>query len=339
MSRRNFLKNSALLAAGLGLSPIGKAGEQIPTDTVPGRIKFPRLKKGDKLFITAPGGAIWNQSYIAKTKAVLEGMGFKVEFGATCTGNYGQFSARDEQRAEELMEAFNREDIKGIISMRGGSGCARILDLLDFDAIKDNPKLLCGLSDITSLLNGIYQKTGLIGVHGPVGYSTWNDFTISSFEKVCINGSSPNYYNSKTEVWVGGKLAAAPLFGGNLTVFSNLIGTPYMPDTRGAVLFFEEISEEPYAIDRMLTQLRQAGVFDEVKAIMLGSFRKCTPEEPKKSLTLDETLKRNFLPLKVPLITGLEFGHILNKHSLPVGGKINIDTNQKEIKLSEAICD
>lgn len=339
MSRRSFLKNSALLAAGVGLSSIAKADQQFTASSLQNSIKFPRLKKGDTLFITAPGGAIWNQSYIGKTKSVLEGMGFKVEFGANCSGNYGQFSAKDEQRAEELMQAFNRNDIKGIICMRGGSGCARILDLLDFELIKANPKLLCGLSDITSLLNGIYCKTGLIGIHGPVGYITWNDFTIASFEKVCIKAISPNYFNSKTKVWAEGKVVSAPLFGGNLTVFSNLIGTPYMPDTSDGVLFFEEIAEEPYAIDRMLTQLRQAGAFNTVKAILLGSFRKCVPEEPKKSLTLEQTLKRNLLPLEIPIITDLEFGHILNKHSLPIGGKINIDTIQKEIKLSEAICE
>ena len=339
MSRRKFLKHSAIVAAGVGLSSLAKANELTEKNIAPKLLKFPRLKKGDKLFVTAPGGAIWNQSYIGKTKAVLESMGFSVEFGATCKENYGQFSAKDKQRAEELMSAFKRDDINGIISMRGGSGCARILDLLDYDVIKANPKLLCGLSDITSLLNGIYQKTGLIGIHGPVGYSTWNDFTISSFEKVCINGESPNYFNSKTKVWIDGKVESAPLFGGNLTVFSNLIGTPYMPDTAGGGMFFEEIAEEPYAIDRMLTQLRQAGIFNSVKAILLGSFRKCVPEEPKKSLSLDETLKRNLLPLNIPIIVDLEFGHILNKHSLPVGGKINLDTIQKEIKLSEAICD
>lgn len=301
-------------------------------------MKFPKLKPGDTIFVTAPGGAIWNQSYIEKTKIALESLGLKAEFGETCMGNYGQFSAKDEIRANELMQAFKREDVQGILAMRGGSGCARILDQFDFDVVKQHPKMFCGLSDITSLLNAFYVKTGLIGIHGPVGYSTWNDFSINSFKQLCMEGNSPNYWGSEVEVWVDGKIEAAPLLGGNLTVFCNLIGTPYMPSTQEAVLFFEEIGEEPYAIDRMLTQLKQAGIFNGIKGILLGSFRKCEPEEPKKSLTLKETLLRNLLPLNIPIISGLEFGHILNKHSIPVGGKIQINTQLKEIKLAETIC-
>lgn len=182
------------------------------------------------------------------------------------------------------MQKFSDKNVKGIICARGGYGCARILPMLDYDVIRSNPKVLVGYSDVTALLYGIYQKSGLISFHGPVGTSTFNDYSVNNFNKVLINPERTNLFHNSTSgddeniygvtSIVKGK-GKGRLVGGNLAIMVSLIGTEFDVDYSNKIIFIEEIGEEPYRVDRMLTQMIQSGKFIHAAGVMMGIFRNC----------------------------------------------------------------
>lgn len=333
MKRRKFIQNSAALAAGAYTLSSFQLGD------IKNTIKPKGLIKGDLIGITAPAGSIWNKAHITKAQKVLEDLGFKTVVGKTCYKQDGFLAGSDKQRASELMEMFQDNSIRGILTMRGGWGCARILDLLDFEAITKNPKVLMGFSDITSLINAIYSKSGLITYHGPCGYSSWGDFTVDEVMKTLGLGlprtlKNPSNNMADLKTWSPGKAKGA-LIGGNLTVIVSMLGTDYEPNWANKVLFLEEIKEEPYRIDRMLWQLKQAGVYKKVNAIVLGSFRKCEPEEPEKSFELNEIFDQHFSNVDFPVYQGASFGHIAPKFTLPIGVMAEVDSDSFTIQILE----
>src|SRR3954469_14832698 len=187
-SRRKFIQTSSLLASGFLIDPVFSIAE----NTSPGKfhIKPKRLKKGDTIAITSPAGAVWDEKQVDTFSEILKGFGFNIVLGKTLSEKFGYFAGTDELRAKELNDLFADTNIKGIFCMKGGWGCARLLDKLDFDLIQKNPKVIIGFSDITTLLLSIFAKTGLVTFHGPVGNSGWNEFTSASFKSVVMNGES-----------------------------------------------------------------------------------------------------------------------------------------------------
>ena len=338
-NRREFIQQLGIGTIGLGLSSFTiKNDEILSINSDKNLIKPNKLKEGDTIALFAPGGAVFNKTYIEKASNVLKKIGFKVKLCKSLYTQYGQFSDTAENRAKELNNLFKDEGVNGMIAMRGGSGCAKILPLLDYELIKDNPKPLIGYSDITSLINGIFTKTGLIGFHGPVGYSSWNDFTINYFKKVLFNSNNvtcDDSFDKDVKVLIKGE-AIGKLFGGNLTVLNSLIGTGYLPDLTNNILFIEEVAEEPYYIDRLLTQWKQIGVLDKLSGIVIGKCSKCVVEEPKKSLTLEQTLMNNLKPLNIPSYIYSNFGHVTNKFTLPIGVRVKLDATNKKIALLES---
>lgn len=336
-SRRDFVKNTALLST---LALLNQSFTPLPELTTPTpKIKAKRLKAGDTIAITSPAGAVWDESQVEKFTGVLKGFGFNVVLGNTLKVKLGYFSGTDSDRAKELNGFFADKNIKGIFCMKGGWGCARILEKLDYKMIAANPKVLIGFSDITTLLNAIYTKTGLITFHGPVGNSGWNEWTTTVFKSVVMNGeqtafpTGPNV-EDMTITFNKGK-ASGTLAGGNLTVISSLIGSGYLPDWKGKILFLEETTEEPYRIDRMLTQLKLAGVFKQLHGVAIGKFVKCEAEEPQKAFNYMQVLEQHFKLLTVPVFYGLMTGHIENKLTLPVGAEVSLDADLGTIKLNE----
>jgi muramoyltetrapeptide carboxypeptidase len=206
--------------------------------------------------------------------------------------------------------------------------------------IAQNPKVLIGFSDITTLLNAIYAKTGLITFHGPVGNSGWNDWTSSVFKSVVMNAEQavfPKGPNEEDKIITLNKgIASGTLVGGNLTVISSLIGSGYLPEWKGKILFLEETTEEPYRIDRMLTQLKLAGVFKQLNGVAIGKFVKCEAEEPQKAFTFMQVLEQHFKTLTIPSFYGLMTGHIENKLTLPVGADVSMNTDNGTLKLNES---
>lgn len=335
MKRRQFIKTTTLLTAGGLILPSFTEINQAEQ----GKITPKRLIKGDTIALTAPAGAIFNTSHIEKIEKKLHYLGFKTIRGKTLFLQEGYLAGDDKLRVNELHQFFKNPKIKAILAMRGGWGCARILDLLDYDLIKSNPKILMGYSDITSLLIAINKQTGLITYHGPMGYSSWKTFSTQQVTDVLVKGEpfkmmNPKDYQKDLITLTSGK-AVGELVGGNLTVVTSLVGTKYEPNWKNKILFLEETHEEPYKIDRMLWQLKLAGIFEQINGCVLGSFNKCEPEEPQKSFSLEEVLNQHFKNKKFPVYKGATFGHLIPKFTLPIGIKVKLNSDDFYIELLE----
>jgi muramoyltetrapeptide carboxypeptidase len=344
MKRKNFIKT--LGAAAIFTTPLNNFNKAASLDEIQ-KIKPKRLKKGDTVGLAAPGSFI-TEDELQQSIKNLEDLGFKVHHTKRILSRTGYLGGNDTERAEDLNEMFADKNISAIMCARGGYGCARILPLLNYDLIKKNPKVIIGYSDITSLLYGIYARTGLIGFHGPVGISTFNDYSKEYFEKVLMNPSdnltlynakeddSDNSYKVKT---IKSGKASGELAGGNLSIVVSMIGTPYDIDTKDKIIFLEEIGEEPYRIDRMLTQLIQSGKLTNANGIALGVFRRCEAKPSDSgitnSFTLEEVLFDRLSDLGIPVVYGMSFGHITNKITLPIGVKAELNSVEATLKLLE----
>jgi muramoyltetrapeptide carboxypeptidase len=261
-------------------------------------------------------------------------------------GNYGGTVAA---RIADLHAMFRDPEVKAIWAIRGGSGCISLLRHLDYRLIRTHPKILLGYSDITALHLAIHRHAGLVTFHGPVASSTPSDYATEHLlavlteprESYTIPMSVENDRRALEEPWYATRtvhegVATGPLIGGNLSLVSALAGTPYAADFTGSLLFIEEVNEEPYRIDRWMTQLDLAVGFDKAAAIMIGICENCGPQGDGPSLTLDETLDVHLQPLRVPAVTGYSFGHIRNQFTMPVGIKGRLDTEARTVTLLEA---
>lgn len=346
MNRKKFIKSVSATAIGAATVSSLSFTKNLTLDE-PAIIKPPRLRFGDRVALVTPGSYI-SESELQESVTNLSDLGFEVTFSEKLLLQNGYLSGTDKERAEDLMDMFQHEDVKGIVCARGGYGCARILPLLDYDLIRKFPKVLIGYSDITALLYGIYQKSGLITFHGPVSISTFNDYSVSNFDKVLMhpkkgttftNSNSnvdENIYGVKTIV--GGK-GEGRLVGGNLSIMLSLIGTEYDVDYSNKIIFIEEIGEEPYRIDRMLTQLIQAGKFDNAAGIMMGIFDKCEAKQKNpsfsKSFSLMDVLMDRLSNLKIPVVYGMSFGHVKDKFTIPFGALAELNSDDQTFTLLE----
>lgn len=351
MKRKSFLKTLSITSLGLTLplnNIFSKSRTNNNTDSISKIIKPKRLKPENKIALVAPGSYISKQE-LEESRSKLELLGFQTVYSEKIFNQVGYFSGTDSIRAEDLMEKFEDKKVDGIMCVRGGYGCARILPLLDYKSIKKNPKVLIGYSDVTALMYGIFKKTGLITFHGPVATSTFNDFSVRNFNAVLVEDKFPKTFSNATEdlddnpygvtTIVKGK-AKGKLIGGNLSIMVSLIGTDYDVNYDDSIIFIEEVGEEPYRIDRMLTQLIQAKKFENAAGIMMGIFRKCEPkiDDPSfaKSFSLMEVLQDRLSNLKIPVIYGMSFGHIKNKFTIPFGASATLDTEEQTFSLEES---
>lgn len=346
MNRKNFLKFVSLTAAGAAvLNPLSFSKSSTEKKSVV--VKPPRLKAGDKIAIVAPASYI-SEDELQDSIKNLNKLGFETTYSDKILLQKGYFAGSDKERADDLMEKFLDKSVRGIVCARGGYGGARILPLLDYHIIRANPKVLIGYSDVTALLYGIYKKAGLITFHGPVGTSTFNDFSVNNFQRVLMNpepvtvftnsdsGTDENIYGVRTIVKGKGK---GRLVGGNLSIMVSLIGTPYDVNYSDKVVFIEEVGEEPYRIDRMLTQLIEAGKFKKASAIMMGIFKNCEQKKDdpsfKKSFTLMDVLTDRLSGLKIPVVYGMSFGHVYDKFTIPFGAYAELDADNQTFTLLE----
>lgn len=336
MKRSQFITGTfGIIAGAAALSSFKQDDKYVYSDKLLPKALLP----GDLIALTAPAGSIWNKLHIEKVEKILHSKGFKTVRGETLYAQDGYLAGSDLMRSEELMGFFADKNVKGIVTMRGGWGCGRILDLLDYTVIRQNPKMIVGFSDITSLVNAIFTKSNLVTFHGPCGYSSWDDFTLEQLTYSMIDGKpyvmkNPVEYETTYKTWVSGK-AKGELIGGNLTVLTSLIGSKYEPIWSNKLLFLEEIGEEPYRVDRMLCQLKQNNVFNEITGLIIGSFKDCEPEEPEKSFTLIEVFNSYFKDLKIPIYQGAAIGHIVPKFSVPIGVLAEMDADNYTITTLE----
>lgn len=345
ISRRKFIP---YLAAGVGGLMITCSNGQVDsldenenvvsrasTTVTPDIILPPALKKGDKVAIIAPAGPIRELRQADDFERLLKDLGFEVVTGKNVRGKYGYFSATDEERKEELEGFFKDESVKAIFGIKGGWGCARLLPILDYDLIKANPKIVMGFSDITTLLNGITLKTGLITFHGPVGTATWYDYTLGFVKSVLMKGELVNFKSTIDYKTLTGGEAEGVLIGGNLSVLCGLVGTPYFPDPKGKILFLEDVEEEPFRMDRMLTHLKLAGVFDKINGLIIGKCRKCDAEEPDFAFTMDEIYEQHFTDFGKPVYQGANIGHIRDKFTVPIGIRAKMNADKCSFEMME----
>ena len=346
MKRRNFIKTVS--AATLAASVSSSAFNEELSSPVKSLIKPPRLNKNDKIALITPGSYITEEEK-AESIDNLYKLGFRVTYSERLMQKNGYFSATDDERAADVNEMFKRDDVKGIMCARGGYGCARILPFLDYDLIRDNPKPFIGFSDVTALHYAIYKNSKLITFHGPVGVSTFNQFSVDNFTNALMepnenleltNSRSDNNYNIYGITTIAEGTAEGELIGGNLSIVTSLIGTEYDIDFSGKIIFLEEFLEEPYRIDRMLTQMIQAGKFKNAAGIALGVFKMCESDKInpsfKNSFNLLEVLKDRLGNLGIPVVYGLSFGHVVDKFTLPFGAEAELNTETNQIKLLEA---
>ncbi len=262
----------------------------------------------------------------------LESLGLNVVVGESCYGSHGYLSGEDELRARDINDMFRDRTISGVFCIRGGYGSARLLDLIDFDMIRLNHKVFIGYSDVTALHIAINQACKLVTFHGPMPstelYKDIDSYTMEYyFNNIFADsplGLVKNPEGMKTKTLVGGN-SEGILIGGNLSLVTASIGTKYEIDTRGKILFLEEVDEEPYRIDRMLLQLKQSGKLDSASGIILGYFTNCVAEEPEKSLNLMEIFEELIVPLNKPTIYDFPCGHSLPTITMPLGGRVKID--------------
>ncbi len=296
----------------------------------------PKLQKGDTIGICAPAGALRRKEEVSEFTAILNAMGFKVKVGKHVYEKYGYFAGTDAQRAEDFNTFIQDEEVQGIFFLRGGWGCARILDFLDYEAMQLNRKVIMGFSDATSLLNVITQQLGIVTYHGPSGNSTWNAYSKKYIKNVLMSDALTTFENNASDhkiiTYQSGK-ASGYLFGGNLSVITSMLGTSYFSFVDRSLLFLEEVGEEPYRIDRMLTQLKQAGIFQKCTGVILGSFRKCTAEEPDRAFTLEEVFEQHFGDMEIPVYYGAQIGHTVNKFTIPIGTSAEMDADTGTIRL------
>jgi muramoyltetrapeptide carboxypeptidase len=333
MKRSDFLKTTLTGAA--SLSAIGRIGTRTGNWSL---IKPAALAAGDTVALTAPAGIVYDENEFERMQGVLESMGFRVIFGEHVKRRYGYFAGTDRQRADDLNRFFADPDVKGIIAVRGGWGSARILSLLDFNMIRSNPKIYCGFSDNTTLHLAFLRYAGLVSFHGPNGTSDWSDLTIQNFRSVVMDGEKARFRSKSAVKTLADGTAEGRLIGGNLSILCSSLGTLYEPDTNGAILFTEDIGEEPYKIDRMMTHLKQAGKLDSLRGFIFGRCTDC-PKPSSAGFTLKNVLDHHIRPLGIPAIMGADIGHDADNFTIPMGLPARLDASQGVFELLERAVD
>jgi muramoyltetrapeptide carboxypeptidase len=313
-------------------------------------IKPPKLKPGDKIGIISPSEPVIYRKKFLRGVETLKNMGFRVAFGKSVLKEYGAYMAgKDEERAADLNAMFRNPEIKGIFCSRGGMSANRLLGLLDWPAIKKNPKVFMGYSDITVLLNAIHKKTGLVTFHGPTvesvfsfGFSGKHKYTREYFLKALMESRpvGPVRRWREMETLKKGKARGA-LVGGNLSVLRTLIGTPYEPEWRGKILFWEEVTETAQYVDFCLSHLRLAGVFEKISGMVIGKLVDCdilrSDDDWKKvkALPMNKIVLELCEDYKFPIVKGAAFGHYRPMLTLPIGVKASIDTAKPVFSIDE----
>lgn len=305
-------------------------------------IKPKALKKGDTVGLIAPSSPTDKIENVEKSIKILKEQGFNAAAGESCYQRYGYLSGSDTVRANDMNKMFKDKNIDAVFCLRGGYGTPRILDLLDYEAIKNNPKLFIGYSDITALHVALSNNCNMVTFHGPMTTSDmiddFDDFSKQCYMKAITSTEPLGFIKNPDGVdiksLVKGK-AKGKIIGGNLALLTAAIGTPYEVDTKGKLFFIEEVEEFTYRVDRMLTQLKLAGKFDDCTGIILGDFKDCIPQT-SDDLTLSQVFNDIIVPTNKPTIYNLKAGHCKEKVTIPFGVDAELDADDCTLNITEA---
>lgn len=313
-------------------------------------LKPPRLQFGDVVGLVAPGSPPRDPKAVDHAIAALEKLGFKPRLAQNARQRLGFLAGNDAQRAADLMEMFSDREVKAIFCLRGGYGAGRLLTQLDYALIRREPKIFVGYSDITALHCALLTQARLVSFHGPMmidglGGRRSPAFTLRSLLKTVMEpspaGSICDGCDRKSIRVLNPGRAEGRLIGGNLSLLCATLGTPFQPGFRDALLFFEDISEEPYRLDRMLTHLFNAGLLQQVAGVAVGINADCQEKQSKKRRgeyrqSMADVLEERLGRLQVPVVVGLPFGHVPLNATLPVGLKATLDADRGDLIINES---
>ncbi|MCE2439195.1 MAG: LD-carboxypeptidase [Candidatus Latescibacteria bacterium] len=285
----------------------------------------PHIQPGDLIGIVSPSGS-FERERLRPGLSYLRNRGFRVRVGSAVYDRDRYLAGQDADRAKDLNAMFADPEVRAVFAARGGFGAARVLEFLDYEAIRSDPKPLTGFSDTTALQLGIYGRTGMVSYSG---VTLCGDVTASGIPEVTETSLWDALVRGRFDEMAGvaalrGRAAEGTLLGGCLSVIASLVGTGYLPDTSGALLFLEDVNEAPYRVDRMLTQLRMAGVFDRVAGVVFGQFKDCEPEREEEG-TVDNVLRDFSTSVTAPVFWGLPYGHGEGRRVLPIGLRAAVD--------------
>ena len=335
MNRRSFV-------GALGCAPLMAADTRAA-------IKPNALREGDTVGLITPSTYVSDPDTLATAERTMRYFNLKPKWGRNVRKKSGYLGGTVQERIDDLHAMFADPEVKAVFALRGGYGSAQLLDRIDYDLIRTHPKIFLGYSDITAMHLAIHQKTGLVTFHGPVVLSHFTGYTQEHFKRALFQTgaigpvtnpkeSNPLRPEHTLRAVRPGK-ARGPLIGGNLTLISTTMGTPFEIDTRGRILFIEDVDEEPYRIDRMLTQLRLAGKLDAAAGIVFGECLDCKSKDYKPSFnstfTLGEIQDNILGDLKIPVLSGLTIGHTDDQLTLPVGVMASLDAEKGELNIEE----
>ncbi|MBI4440918.1 LD-carboxypeptidase [Candidatus Woesearchaeota archaeon] len=310
-------------------------------------VKPKPLRKGDTIGIIAPASPTFDRTDLMRSIQVIKDWGFRCKLGRNVNKKHGYLSGKDWERVEDLNEMFRDKGVRAILCLQGGYGSMRLLPYIDYNSIRKNPKIFIGYSDITALHLAINKLTGLVTFHGPsmVGLAPpylskyTKDYLFRALtKKKPIGQIKP----SPDDPWVWtitpGK-AQGVLVGGNLSLIAASLGTPYEIETRGKILFLEEVDVEPYHFDQMLTQLLLAGKLKEAKGIVIGECVRCVPADFRpgyySSLSIEDVLVEIVKPLNIPAVYNLPIGHGDHRATLPLGVMATLDAGKGKLIVTE----
>jgi muramoyltetrapeptide carboxypeptidase len=346
MRRRNFLTG---VSAAVVSFPVAATLRGVTISQ--GDLVRPRaLRAGDAVGLVTPATEVPDPDRLALAEHTIKYLGLRVKRGRNVGRRFGTYRESVDTRLDDLHSMFRDPEVRGVFAIRGGYGSAHLLDRIDYDLIRRNPKVFVGYSDITAMHLAINRHARLVTFHGPVVLSRFTDYTLQHFRKVLFETTPPGRLTNPPEPnqlrpahtlrTVRPGTATGQLVGGNLSLVVSTLGTPYEIDTRGKILFLEDVEEQAYNIDRMLTQLRLAGKLKDAAGIIWGECDACGARDYKPSTVLPfsvgEVVDNLFGTLQIPVLSGLTIGHTNDQLTLPLGVTATLDAAAGTLDIKEA---
>jgi muramoyltetrapeptide carboxypeptidase len=341
MDRKDFIK---IIAAGSGVIAAPTILTSKNRATSAATLKPVRVRKGDVAAIVSPAGSVVSETDIDEAVKAVKKLGLIPKLGKNVGSRWNYLGGRDTERLTDLHDAFNDPQVKVIFPIRGGYGSSRLLPMLDFELIKNNPKAFVGYSDNTSLIVSMNQFSGLVTFYGPNALSDWTPYTEENWRKVLMENTPPGLFNPPSPrrsldeqpgfVTIKSGKVRGSLMGGNLSLLIQTLGTEWEIDTRGKILFFEDVNESAYKIDRMLTHLWLARKLQDAAGFAIGHITKV--KQFGESVDVVDVIRDRFEPLGKPCYVGLTTGHISNILTLPVGIEVELDADKGFLKAVES---
>lgn len=292
----------------------------------------PPLAPGARVALVSPAGPLRGPGDIDRAIANVRTLGWEPVVSQHALARTGYFAGDDEARAADLNDALRDRRIDGVWCLRGGYGAMRVLDRVDWSALRGHAKPILGYSDVTALHGAIARQAGIVSYHAPTARTPLSPFSRASLERAVMRGEDSCGVAERGRVLRPGR-AGGRLEGGNLAVVAALVGTPYFPPLDGAILVLEDVNEAVYRIDRMLAQLRLSGALQGVRAIIFGDCTNCPEEADDGARKLDEVLLELADWLRVPCLAGAPIGHVSEQWTVALGAVGELDAGARSLAV------